>query len=181
MLAAVSPRPGRISSSLLGRHLPDDQGALLDLLANVVKLLLALLLRTLLECHRRHLDQRYRPAAKIPNAPRGDWYTVPRAARPPSSLSGAKNESSGRGDAAQVMVRSLDVEGPRPEVPRFAHSCFSNTSRWWSSSSLSKQTLFALTPEVNASLKSALAIQRGRSVSLSKFFLKLGAPIRAFH
>ena len=69
---------GRISPSLLGRHLPDDQGALFDLLANVVKLLLALLLRTLLECHRRHLDQRYRPAAKIPNAPRGDWYTVPR-------------------------------------------------------------------------------------------------------
>ena len=70
MLApAVSPLPGRISPSLLGRHLPDDQGALLDLLANVVKLLSALLLRTLLECHRRHLDQRYRPAAKIPNAP----------------------------------------------------------------------------------------------------------------
>jgi hypothetical protein len=67
MLApAVSPLAGRISSSFLGRHLPDDQGALLDLLANVIKLLLALLLRTLLECHRRYLDQRYRLAAKIP-------------------------------------------------------------------------------------------------------------------
>ena len=54
MLApAVSPVPGRISPSLLGRHLPDHQGALLDLLANVIKLLLALLLRTLLGCHRR--------------------------------------------------------------------------------------------------------------------------------
>jgi hypothetical protein len=62
---AVSPLAGRISASLLGRHLPDYQGSLLDLLANVIKLLLALLLRTLLECHRRYLDQRYRPAAKI--------------------------------------------------------------------------------------------------------------------
>jgi hypothetical protein len=84
MLApAVSPLPGRISPSLLGRHLPDDQGARLDLLANVVKLLLALLLRTLLECHRRHLDQRYRPAAKIPNAPSGDWlHSAPTASIP---------------------------------------------------------------------------------------------------
>ena len=66
MLApAVSPVPGRISPSLLGRHLPDYQGSFLDLLANVIKLLLAPLLRTLLECHRRYLDQRYRPAAKI--------------------------------------------------------------------------------------------------------------------
>jgi hypothetical protein len=62
---AVSPLPGRISPSLLGRHLPDYQGSFLDLLANVIKLLLAPLLRTLLECHRRYLDQRYRPAAKI--------------------------------------------------------------------------------------------------------------------
>ena len=57
---------GRISPSLLGRHLSDDQRALLDLLTNVIKLLLALLLRTLLDCHRRYLDQRYRPTAKIP-------------------------------------------------------------------------------------------------------------------
>jgi hypothetical protein len=42
-------------------------------LAHVIKLLLTLLLRTLLECHRRYLDQRYRPAAKIANAPRGAW------------------------------------------------------------------------------------------------------------
>jgi hypothetical protein len=33
-----------ISPALLGRHLPDDQGALLHLLANVVELLFALLL-----------------------------------------------------------------------------------------------------------------------------------------
>jgi len=50
---AASPLAGRISASLLGRHLPDYQGSLLDLLANVIKLLLALLLRTLLGCHRR--------------------------------------------------------------------------------------------------------------------------------
>ena len=50
---AASPLAGRISPSLLGRHLPDYQGSFLDLLANVIKLLLAPLLRTLLGCHRR--------------------------------------------------------------------------------------------------------------------------------
>jgi hypothetical protein len=35
---------GRISQALLGRHLPDDQSALLDLLPNVIELLFALLL-----------------------------------------------------------------------------------------------------------------------------------------
>jgi hypothetical protein len=39
----------------------------------------------------------------------------------------------------------------------------------------------ALTPEVNARRKSALESQRGSSQSLSSVFLKLAAPIRAFH
>jgi hypothetical protein len=39
----------------------------------------------------------------------------------------------------------------------------------------------ALTPEVNASRKSALMIHRGSSWSLRSVFLRLGAPIRAFH
>ena len=40
--------------------------------------------------------------------------------------------------------------------------------------------MFALTPEVNASRKSELLSQRGRSASFSSVFLMLGAPIRAF-
>src|ERR687895_302442 len=52
---------------------------------------------------------------------------------------------------------------------------FSNTSRSWSNSSRSKQTLLALTPEVKASRKSALVSQRGSSWSLSSVFLTLGA------
>ena len=105
LASAVSPLPGRISPSLLGRHLPNDQGARLDLLANVVKLLLALLLRTLLNCHRRHLDQRYRPTAKTPMHRVATGYTVPRVARPPSLLSGAKVSALGEA-TAPVKVRS---------------------------------------------------------------------------
>jgi hypothetical protein len=39
----------------------------------------------------------------------------------------------------------------------------------------------ALTPEVNASLKSALISHRGSNRSLSNVFLGLLAPIRMFH
>jgi hypothetical protein len=39
----------------------------------------------------------------------------------------------------------------------------------------------ALAPEVNAIRKSALVSQRGNSWSLSSSFLKLRAPIFAFH
>jgi hypothetical protein len=39
----------------------------------------------------------------------------------------------------------------------------------------------ALTPEVNASRKSELVNQRGRSRSFNSVFLTLGVPIRAFH
>jgi hypothetical protein len=41
--------------------------------------------------------------------------------------------------------------------------------------------LFALTPDVNASRKSALASQRGTSWSFNNDFLRLRAPMRAFH
>jgi len=41
--------------------------------------------------------------------------------------------------------------------------------------------LLALTPDVKARRKSALVSQRGRRRSLSSVFLKLRAPIRAFH
>ena len=44
-----------------------------------------------------------------------------------------------------------------------------------------KQTLFALTPDVNASRKSALVSQWGRSRSLSSLFLRLGAANRLRH
>jgi hypothetical protein len=39
----------------------------------------------------------------------------------------------------------------------------------------------ALTPEVNASRKSALVSQRGANWSFNHVFLRLRAPIRAFH
>src|SRR6266496_701170 len=61
------------------------------------------------------------------------------------------------------------------------YAFFSKTSRWWSSSSRSKQTLLALTPEVKASRKSALVSQRGSSWSLSSVFLALGAANRLRH
>jgi hypothetical protein len=41
--------------------------------------------------------------------------------------------------------------------------------------------LFALTPEVKASRKSALVSQRGTNRSFSNAFLGLRAPMRAFH
>ncbi len=64
---------------------------------------------------------------------------------------------------------------------RRAQRVLSKTSRWWSSSYRSKQTLLALTPEVNASRKSALVSQRGSSSSLSSVFLRLGAANRFRH
>jgi hypothetical protein len=67
---------------------------------------LALLPCTLLDCHRRHLDQRYRPAAKIPNAPRGDWvHSAPSRSSAELALRN-QSESSGRGYGAPVEVRS---------------------------------------------------------------------------
>ena len=105
---------GRISPSLLGRHLPDDQGALFDLLANVVKLLLALLLRTLLKCYRRHLDQRYRPTAKTPNAPSGDRvHSGPCRSSAELALRG-QSECSGRGyGSSQGQIDwTLTARGP---------------------------------------------------------------------
>ena len=111
---AASPLAGRISASLLGRHLPDYQGSLLDLLANVIKLLLALLLRTLLNCHRRHLDQRYRPTAKTPNAPSGDWvHSAPCRSSAELALRG-QSECSGRGyGSSQGQIDwTLTARGP---------------------------------------------------------------------
>jgi hypothetical protein len=67
---------------------------------------LALLPRTLLNCHRRHLAQRYRPTAKIPNPPRGDWvHSAPCRSSAQLALRG-QSESSGRGYGAPVEVRS---------------------------------------------------------------------------
>jgi hypothetical protein len=63
------------------------------------------------------------------------------------------------------------------QLPPVAQPSFSNTSRSWSSSSRSKQTLFALTPEVNASRKSALVSQRGSSWSLSSVFFRRREPL----
>ena len=48
---------GGMTPALLGRHLPDDQSALLDLLPNGIELLVTFLLLTFPMCSRTHLHQ----------------------------------------------------------------------------------------------------------------------------
>ena len=98
------------------------------------------------------------------------------------SRSSAELPASPRAGLRPTASESRCRKGPprrqtcgRASTPAVAHPCFSNTSRSWSSSSRSKQTLLALTPEVNASRKSALVSQRGNSSSLTSVFLRLGA------
>ena len=59
-------------------------------------------------------------------------------------------------DASASHLGRQVCRSPRSETARSGFYRFSNTSRKWSSSSRSKHTLLALTPEVNASVNSRL-------------------------
>jgi hypothetical protein len=68
---------------------------------------LALLLRTLLNCHRRHLDQRYRLTAKTPSAPSGDWvHGAPCRSSAEHALRGQVSDALGLGPLWARLRRS---------------------------------------------------------------------------
>src|SRR5262245_50543080 len=121
---------GRMTQALLGRHLPDDQSALLDLLPNSIELLFTFLLLTFPMCSRTHLHQGYsrrKAAARSYGAARpmsgcGSFASVRHSAPSPQlgtqaraavCRGGCRVKASAKTPAARAVMVVAGVRGDR--------------------------------------------------------------------